>query len=271
MFDFLASPLIQNVLLLGILLAVSAALLSPFLVLNQQSMIADGLSHVAFTGIIFGVLLFSQPLYFAIPFAVLASFAITFLGEQKMMHHDAAIGVVSAFSLAVGLIVVSLSDGFNRSIESLLVGMITASTRYDVYTALVLLVAVLIFVLLFYRPLLSSAYDLTHAKVTGVKHKLLKYALSSLSAVFIVIGVRTVGMLLISAYLIFPALIASQYAKSFKSTLIISALSVIGLVFIAIWLSYVIDIPTGSTIVVVYTFVLLISILIRKVFKGESI
>lgn len=264
-FDFLSYDFMKYAMVLGLAIGLAAALLSPFLVLNRQSMIADGLSHVAFTGIIFGLLFSEQPIYFAIPFAVVAACLITFLGQIKRIEYDSAIGVVASFSLAVGLITVSLSEGFSRSIESLLVGTILTVTLAEVIISLALLGLALGFVLLLYRPLLSMTYDAEYAKFTGVRHSLLKYCLAALTAVLIVIGVRTVGMLLMSAFVIFPALIASQLASSFKSTFMIGCATALVTVFCGITIAYHLDIPTGSAIVVLYTLLLAASIAFRKI------
>ncbi len=267
MFDFFNHTFMIYALILGLSLGIGASFLSPFLVLNRQSMIADGLSHVAFTGVIFGLLLFDQPLYFAIPFTILAAIAITYLGQLKMIEHDSAIGVVSAFALAIGIITVTLADGFNRSIESLLIGTILTVTFDEVIISIAYLILLLVFVLLLYRPLLSLTYDTNHAKFIGIKESLLKYLLASIAAVFIVLGIRTAGMLLVSAYIIFPSLIASQIAKSFKQTLWIGSLLAALTVFIGFTLSYHMDIPTGSTIVVIYSIILILSIVYRSVFR----
>lgn len=269
MFDFLNHAFMQYALILGLALGLSAALLSPFLVLSHQSMIADGLSHISFSGIIFGLLFLDQPIYFAIPFAVLGALLITFLGQVKMINQDASIGVVSAFFLAIGLITVSLSQGFNRSIESLLVGSILTVGLSDVIISLILLLIIAAFVAYLYRPLLSLTYDATYAKFSKVKHRLLKYVLSALTAVFIVVGVRSVGMLLISAFIIFPSLIASQLSKSFKNTIIIGMITAIVTIFVSMILSYHLDIPTGSTIVLVYTIILAFSIPYRYILKKD--
>lgn len=267
MFDFLSYSFMQYALILGLAIGLATALISPFLVLSNQAMIADGLSHVSFTGIIFGLLLFDQPIYFAIIYSVIGALIISFLSQQKMIKQDSAIGVVSAFSLAIGLIVVSLSDGFNRSIESLLVGSILTVGLTEVIVSLIILLLVTLFVVFNYRRLLSITYDNNYAKFSGIKYHLLKYMLAAITAVIVVVGVRTVGMLLISAFIIFPALIASQISKSFKHTLIISLISAFITVFISIFISFHLNIPTGSTIVVLYSLILIVSIFYRRIKK----
>lgn len=264
MFSFLTSTFMIYALIISLCLGLAAALISPYLVLNNQSMIADGLSHVAFTGIAFGLLLVDQPLYVALPIVILAAILITYLGNLKMINHDSAIGVVSAFSMAVGLIAISVSSGFNRSIESLLVGSILTVSPTEVIFAAVLLILIITFVLVFYRPLLSMTYDENFAKVSGVKNNLLKYFLSVITASFITIGISTAGMLLISAFIIFPALIASQLAKNFRQTITFGLIASVLSVFAGITFAYHLDIPVGSAIIVLYTILLVFSLLYRK-------
>lgn len=267
MFSFLLEPFMIYALLIALTLAISASLLSPFLVLNNQAMIADGLSHVAFSGIVFGLLFLNQPIYFAIPFTIIAALLITYLNDIKAMKHDAAIGVVSAFSLAIGMITISSSNGFNISIESLLTGSILTSSITDVFISLGLLVIIGIIVLINYRMLLSNTFDETFAKVKHKKQRYIKYLLAALTGLFVVVGVRSAGMLLISSFLVFPALISSSFSKSFKQTIIYAIISSILTILIAIFASFHLDIPTASTIVVVYTIILLVSIISKKIIK----
>lgn len=261
-YDFLILALV-----LGLAVGISAALISPFIVLNHQSNIADGLSHIGFTGIVFGSLLFNQPLYFAIPFAIVASFLIFWLSKLKMMESDSAIGIVSTFALAIGLIALNIFDGVDFKVEEVLVGQILTVTLTEVIVSIVLLAIVLVFILIMYRRLLLTTYDETFAKFKKSKVNLTRYLLSALTAVFVVMGVRTVGMLLISAFVVFPSLIASQLSKSFKNTLIISTIIAFAVIISGFLVSVLFDLPTGATIVVIYTITLLFAIGYRKVLR----
>ncbi len=269
MFDFFTEEFMQSALLLGLSLAIAAAFLSPYLVLSHQAMIADGMAHISFTGIAIGLLLSTQPLYFAIPFAILASITITFLAEKGNLQNDAAISVVSAFSLAIGIIIIRLFKGFNRSIESLLVGSILTVMKSELVLPMILMTITIVFVILCYRPLLAMTYDPEYAKFTGVRTNLLRYGLSILTAVFVVVGVKTVGILLISAYTVFPSLIAGQFSRSFKYTLFGGVITAVISTFIGITISYHLDIPPGSTIVVVYSFGLVLAYALKKTLRRD--
>lgn len=267
MFNIFSQTFMMNALILGMALAIAAAFLSPFLILNNQAMIADGMSHVAFTGIILGFLVGDQPLYFAIPFVVLASFVVTALSDKADLNNDAAISVVSSFSLAIGLIIATLGSGFNRSIESLLVGSILTVTTTEVIFAVVLVIVVIAFVFLNYRSLVSMTFDLDFARFSKIKTKVLRYSLSAVTALFVVIGVRTVGTLLISAFTVFPALISSQVSVSFKKTLTVGVIVSIVTIFFGIVASYHLGYPTGSTIVVLFTIILALAYIVKLVLR----
>ncbi|OCN05282.1 hypothetical protein A4S06_09245 [Erysipelotrichaceae bacterium MTC7] len=265
MFSMFTHSFMVYALILGIGLAISAACLSPFLVFSNQAMIADGMSHIAFTGVILGFLFSEQPLYFALPFVVLASFAITYMSGKEGINNDAAIGVVSAVSLAIGLIIATVGSGFNRSIESLLVGSILTVTKTEMITTLLLAMVVIVFVVVNYRSLLSMTFDENYARFRKVKVHFLRYALTACTAMFVVLGVRSAGTLLISAFVIFPSLSAVQLARSFKQTLILGVcLAIVGM-FMGIVASYHLNFPTGSTIVLAYTLILLCCYGLKKV------
>lgn len=267
MLDFLSYGFIQQALIIGIALAMSAALLSPFLVLNQQAMIADGLAHVSFAGIILGIVLSGEPLFIAIPFVMLASLLIKYLSTTKTINGDAAIGLVSSISFAIGLIIVKKGQGFNISIESMLVGNIFTATQLEMYLSLLIMLLIGIFVIMFYRKLFLMTYDPNYAKFSKINVQLLGYILSALTAFFIVIGVRTIGTLLISALVVFPSVISSQLSKSFKNTLWIGVLSSLIIIILGIFVAHPLEIPVGSTIVVIYALILLVILIFKPLWR----
>lgn len=268
MFDFLQYDYIQYALLIGIALGVSAALLSPYLIFTNQALIADGLGHISFTGITIGILVATQPLAFAIPFAVAATIVIKYLSQVKNINGDAAIGVVSSVALAIGLVIISKSTGFNRSIEGMMVGSILTITKTDLYVAYIVALLVIGFVGIFYRPLLSLTYDIEFARFSKVKTNILSYGIAVLTSLFVVIGVSTIGTLLISSLIIFPSLISSQVGKSFNQVLIIGSIVSLFTIVFGIIFAHLLGTPAGSTIVVMYTIILIGVMGGKKVIKG---
>ncbi len=267
-FDLLSYDFFQQALLIGVTLAISAALLSPFLVLNHQAMIADGLAHVSFAGLALGMLFINEPLYISIPFVMIASLLIKYLSDK--MNGDAAIGLVSAFAFAIGLIIINRGSGFSISVESLISGNIFTAEPTLAHLGLIITILILAFIIIFYRKLFLMTYDYNYAKFSGVKVRLLGYLLSALTAFFIAIGVRTIGVLLISAFVIFPSVLSSQFTKSFMATLLTGLGASIIVTITGIFIAHPFDIPVGSTIVVLYTFILVVTLIIKRFIRGEN-
>lgn len=268
MFDLLQYDFIQRAIMIGLALAISAAMLSPFLVLNQQAMIADGLAHVSFAGIILGILLSNEPSIIAIPFVMIASLFIKYLSTTKSINGDAAIGLVSSVAFAIGLILVKKGRGFNISIESMLVGNIFTATTTDAILSIIVTILAILFILMFYRKLFLMTYDMDYAKFSKVQTHLIGYILAGLTAFFIVVGVRTIGTLLISALVVFPSVISSQLTRSFKNTLLFGVISSIIIVILGIFVAHPLAIPVGSTIVVMYAILLMFIFIFKKVVKS---
>ncbi|HKM02436.1 MAG TPA: metal ABC transporter permease [Bacilli bacterium] len=255
--------------IIGILVALVTALISPFIVLNNQSMLADGLAHTSFLGFVIGVILTDQPIYIALIIAAFASFLIKLISTKASINNDAAIGVVSSLSFAIGLIIISVTKGFNVSIESLMTGSLLTTNIGDIIITSVLAVVTISFVLYYYRNLYQNVFDKENIVISRKKSIILDYALSMISALIIVVGVKIVGALLVSSLIIFPTLIATQFKRSFKATLVISVITSILTMFISIYISYLLDIPASSTVVVINALVLLGAYLYK--FIGRSL
>lgn len=271
MFDFLTYNFVLSGLLIATLIASSAALISPFLVLNEQALIADGLAHVGFTGIVIGLLFSNQPLFISIPIVVVFSVLIKYLSQSQKINGDAALGLLSAIALAIGLVVIHKSSGFDSSIETMLVGSLWTVTNMEIILAAIAFVLILLFVVFNYQKLLLLTFDYKYAKFKKAKTNLLSYALAVLTAIIITIGVKTIGTLLISSFVIFPALIGMQFKKGFKYTLVSGFIASILGVFLGIFIADFIDIPAGSSIVLVYAFILFTFMSISKISSRRKI
>lgn len=256
--------------IIGGLVALVTALISPFIVLNNQSMLADGLAHTSFLGFVIGVILVDQPIYIALIIASIASLLIKFISSKASINNDAAIGVVSSLSFAIGLIIISVTSGFNVSIESLMTGSLLTTNINDIIITSVLAAITFSFVLIYYRYLYQNVFDKENIVISRKKSILLDYGLSMISALIIVVGVKIVGALLVSSLIIFPTLIATQFKRSFKTTIFISVLTSLATMLFSIYISYPLDIPASSTVVVTNASVLLIAYLYRY-FKGRLV
>lgn len=257
---------IQRAFITGIFIALICSILGLFLVLKRLSLIGDGLSHVSFGAIAFGLFLGIVPIYAAIPIVLITSLIILWLINKTKMYGDTAIGVVSSVGLASGIILASISNGFNIDLLSYLFGNILAISVGEMYFSIGLSLLVLVIIILFYYDLFSVSFNEDHAKVTGVKVKFINSLLVMLTALTVVLSIRVVGIMLISSFIILPPLIALQFAKGFKSALIISAITSVFTVIGGILISFILNIPTGATIVMVNFVFLIISLACKKIF-----
>lgn len=267
MTDFLTYQFLQQALIIAIIISLTASLLSPFLVLNQQGMIAHGLSHVSFTGLVIGLLFFDQPLLLAIPFVILSSIVIQYMQTSVKIQGDVSIGIVTSFTFALGLILVKTSSTFNVSIESLLVGNIFTLRSGDLMLSTLILLFTGVFVRRFYKPLFLMTYDENYATFLKVNVSFIRYLLAILTSLFIVIGVRSIGVLLITSFIIFPSAIASRLAHSFKTTFLIGIIVAFVSSVLGIMIAHPLNVPASAMIVMIYTLLFTGSSLYSKV-KG---
>ena len=261
-------PFIVRAFVVGILVSVCAALLGVPLVLKRYSMIGDGLSHVSFGALSVAVACGWAPLPVSIPVVVIAALGLLRMTERSRLGADAAIAVVSASALAIGIIVTSLTTGMTTDVDSYMFGSILALSRADVALSIGVSVAVLVLFGLFYHQLFAITFDESFSRATGVKVGLYNTILSVLTALTIVLGMRLMGAMLISSLVIFPALTAMGLLRSFKGVVLCAAgLSVVcfcaGLTGSYLW-----GTPVGATVVLVNLAVFLLTRFISRLRKA---
>lgn len=236
--------------IVGVLVSLCAALLGVTLVLKRYSMIGDGLSHVGFGALAVAAALNLAPLEVAVPVVVVAAFLLLRLSENSKINGDAAIAIISSTALATGVVCVSIS-GVNTDLNSYLFGSILATSNADAVMCAVLAAAVILIFILFYNKIFAVTFDESFSKATGLKTGAYNTIISLLTALTIVIGMRIMGTLLISALIIFPALSSMRVCKKFKSVILCSGVLSVLCFFIGMCASYSLDTPTGASVVIV--------------------
>lgn len=235
----------------GLLVSLCAALLGVSLVLKRYSMIGDGLSHVGFGTLAAATAMNAAPLAVSIPVVILAAFLLLRISENSRIKGDAAIALISTSSLAIGVMVISLTTGMNTDVCNYMFGSILAMSKSDVALSVVLAVVVLTLFVLFYTKIFAVTFDETFARATGVRTGLYNMLIAFLTAITIVLGMRMMGVLLISSLIIFPALTSMRLCKRFRSVTICSAVVSVTCFFIGVVMSYVKATPTGASVVIV--------------------
>ncbi|MBE6738189.1 MAG: metal ABC transporter permease [Ruminococcaceae bacterium] len=267
MLNFFNYSFMVNALLVGVLIAICCALLGVVLVLKRFSMIGDGLSHVSFGALsVAAVLNISMPLYFALPVVMVAAFFLLRLTENSKINADAAIAVISSSALAIGVFFASI-NGTNINLQQYMFGSILSITETDIAISIALSVVVILLYILFYNKVFAITFDEGFAYATGIRTKLYNTLISLLTAVTIVIGMRLLGTLLISAMIIFPALTSMRLCKRFFSVVIMSVLvSVVCVVSGLLTSFYCAEVPVSATIVI-FNLIIFIVFLLTAQFK----
>jgi len=243
-------PFVWYALIVGVLIALCSSLLGVTLVLKRFSFIGDGLSHVAFGAMaIASVLNFSNNMLFVMPVTVICAVLLLRTGQSTKIKGDAAIALISTTSLAVGVMVISLTTGMNTDVYNYMFGSILAMSAEDVKLSLVLSVFVLILFIVFYHKIFAITFDETFARATGVKAGVYNTLIAVLTAVTIVLGMRMMGALLISSLIIFPALTSMRVCRTFKSVIINAAVISVVCLIAGVTLSYVAATPAGASVV----------------------
>lgn len=256
--EMFSYPFMVRAFTVGSLVALCSALLGVSLILKRYSMIGDGLSHVGFGALAVAAAANVAPLSVAIPVVVVAAILLLRIRGNSRIKGDAAIALISTSSLAVGVMVISMTTGMNTDVYNYMFGSILAMSADDVRMSVLLAVIVLLLYIFFYNKIFSITFDETFARATGVKADLYNTLIAILTAVTIVLGMRMMGALLISSLIIFPALTSMRICRTFKSVVINSAVISVVCLTIGIVMSYVWATPAGASVVVVNIAALLI-------------
>jgi zinc transport system permease protein len=262
--EILSYGFIQRALVAGILISVLCAVLGIFLVLRRLSLIGDGLAHVTFGSVAVALLLRTDPVYVtlaSVPLVMLSSLGILKLTEKARIYGDAAIGIVSSLGIACGVLLASVAGGYNVDLFSYLFGNILSISTTELVTAAVLFCVVMLLVALFYNDLFAITFDEDLARSSGIKTDLINKVLVLLTALTVVLAMKVVGIMLISALLILPAVSALQVARGFRTTIVTAVAVAVFSVVSGIFTSFGLNLPTGATIVIINVMLFLLAVI----------
>ncbi|NLI54819.1 MAG: metal ABC transporter permease [Clostridiales bacterium] len=249
--EMLSYPFLVRAVVVGLLVSLCASLLGVSLVLKRFSMIGDGLSHVGFGALAIASVANIAPLSLAIPVCIAASFLLLRMSENTRIKGDAAIAMLSAGALAIGVMVVSMTTGMNTDVYNYMFGSILSLSKTDAALSVALSGVVLVLFVLFYPRLFAVTFDETFSRATGIPTRAYNAALATLSSVTVVLGMRMMGALLISSLIIFPVLTAMRIGKRYLTVTILSAAVAVAGFLIGMLVSYVYEAPSGASIVCV--------------------
>ncbi|MBN1363829.1 MAG: metal ABC transporter permease [Syntrophaceae bacterium] len=263
---------VQRAFLAGVSIAAIASILGVFLVLRRFSLIGDGLAHVTFGSVAIVMLVGVSPLYITLgtlPLVMISSLAILKLTHSKRIQGDSAIGIVSSIGIATGIVLASLSNGYNLDLFSYLFGNILTVTQTELLLSFFVFLIVMVTVIIFYDDLLAVTFDEELAKSMGVKTNRINVILFLLTAVAAVLAMRVAGIMLVSAMLILPPVTALQLSLSFKMTIFASVFFSILSVICGLFLAFLLNLPAGGTIVLLNICFLLLIFGAKKILSSK--
>jgi len=259
-FEFL-----QNALGAGVLVSITCRIIGTFVVINRIVFISGGIAHAAYGGIGLGYFFKFSPVLGAILFSLISALGMGLVEQKTKQRADTLIGVMWAIGMAIGIILIDLSEGYKSGLESYLFGSILTVPRKDLIIMLILNLIIGGLVSLFYKELVAISFDPVFATTRNLPVDLLYLMLMVMIALTVVMVMQVVGLILVIALLTIPSAIAEKLAKDIQQMMIFS--SVLGIIFttIGIALSYYVNLTSGATIILVAGFAYLLSLLFEKV------
>jgi len=276
--DIFSNPVIAKIvvkaLIVGVLVALCSSLLGVSLVLKRLSMIGDGLSHVGFGALAVATVfdMSGWSLEISIPIVIIAAYFLLRIGENSKINGDALIAIFSTGAVAIGSIIYNYSGNRSTDICNSLFGsasIITIGSK-DLILSIILSALVIAFFIVFYTKIFAITFDETFAKATGLKAELYKLLIAVFTAVTIVLGMKLMGAIMISALLTFPPLTAMRVCSSFKKVVICSAAVSVICYIIGFFLACAESWQTGASVAAVNLIAFTLFAVIGKLMHSEK-
>jgi len=264
MLEVLQYEFMRNALIAGLLAAIACGIVGVYVVVKRVVFISGGIAHASFGGIGLGYFLGINPILGAMFFAIASALGMGLVTKRMRFPEDTAIGILWAMGMALGIIFISLTPGYAPNLFSYLFGNILTVPAFDLILMLILDVIIITLVILFYKEFLLLSFDEEFSTIVGVPTERLYLLLLCLIALTVVVLIRVVGIILVIALLTIPAALARQFTHSLKKMMLLSILAGAVFTFSGLWLSYLLDLASGATIILVGGIVLSISFGIAK-------
>ena len=255
----------QNALIAGLLASIICGVLGTLVVVNRIVFLSGGIAHAAYGGIGLAFFLGWPFLIVTLGFTLVIALFMAAITMKAKHRSDTIIGVMWALGMATGIILIDLTPGYNVDLMSYLFGSILTVPDSDIWLMLCMGAIIIFVVAFFYNDYLALSYDEEFAQIRGVHVKALYFMLIGMLAVSIVFIIQVVGLILVIALLTIPPYIAEKYSKSLFMMMIVSSGLSAFFTVTGLWLSYVFNLTSGATIILIAGAGFLISIAIEHV------
>ena len=262
MLEILGYSFMQRAIVASILIGTVTAVIGVYVVLRGLAFIGAGIAHASFGGVALGFLLGVNPVLSAVAFCLATAWGIAWASEHAQIREDTAIGIFFAATMALGILFIGLMGQYNVDLFGYLFGSVLSVTREDLWLSGVFGVGVLAIVALFFKEFLFITFDPEMAQVSGIPARAMYLLLLSIMALTVVVSIKVVGIILVSAMIVVPAASAYQLTEDFRSMMAVAVLignaSAIG----GLLLSYRLNTASGATMVLTATVVFFLSTLL---------
>jgi zinc transport system permease protein len=251
MIEALQFEFMQNALLAGLLASIICGIMGTLVVVNRVVFLSGGIAHAAYGGIGLAFFMGWPFLVGAIGFTLLMALLMAAITLKAKHRSDSIIGVMWALGMAIGIILIDFTPGYNVDLMSYLFGSILTVPDSDIWMMLAVGVMIISVVAYFYHDYLAISYDEEFAQIRGVPVKALYFLLIGMLAVSIVLIIQVVGLILVIALFTIPPYIAEKYSKSLYVMMVFSSLLSILFTVTGLWLSYAYNLTSGASIILV--------------------
>ncbi|WP_184664742.1 metal ABC transporter permease [Texcoconibacillus texcoconensis] len=245
-------PFLQHALIAGALVGILCGVVGCFIILRGMALMGEAISHAVLPGVVISYMLGSSSFFIgAVATGALSALGIGYISQNSKIKDDSAIGILLTATFAIGIVMVTSLSGTSVDIWHILFGNVLAVSRTDLWVTLGITIAVLLAIILFYKQLLLSTFDPTMAKAIGLPTKVIHYILMIVLSLVTVASLNTVGIILVVAMLITPGATAYLLTERLHIMLVLSAFFGVVSAVTGVYLSYIYDVATGASIVVV--------------------
>ena len=264
MMEMFQYDFIQNAIIAGVLISIAAGIIGSLVVVNKLTFLTGGIAHSSYGGIGIAIYLGLPVLFGATVFAIITAVIIAMLTLNKRNRVDSLIGLMWAFGMAIGIIFVDLTPGYNVDLMSYLFGSIIAVSSADIWYMAILDIFVISIVMIFYKEILAVSYDSEFAALRGINTKFFYTLILILASLCVVAAIKAVGLILVIALLTIPTYLAEAFANRLSTMMIISSILATMFTIIGLAISYFYDISSGASIIITAVTLLTIVKLIKK-------
>ena len=255
----LAYGFAQRALAGGIIIALLCSLISFFVVVRRLAFVGMGISHAAFGGVAIGLAAGIDPMLSAGGFCAAVAVGIGWFSRKGRIHEDTVIGILFATAMALGVVLVRMAGAYNLDLMAYLFGSILAMSWTDVIVIAAIGVPVAAFIVLFFKELLFISFDEETAVASGLAVRFVYYGLLVTMALTVVVSIKLVGIVLVSALLVIPGAAGMQLFRNYRGALLAALVVGVTSVVLGLYLSFAYDVASGATIVLVMFVLFLVS------------